>query len=568
MSVASPSGGGGLVTVSGIVTSAEDKQPLIGVNVISGATSGVSTLADGSYSIEVAPGTKLLFQYIGYKAVEYTVPDGASKVTYNLEMQSDTQALEDVVVIAYGVRKKGTIAGSVSTVKAEKIESTPTAAFDQALQGQVPGLTVLSSSGEPSESAELTIRGTNSINAGTDPLFVLDGIVISASDFNAINPADIESLSVLKDASSTSIYGARAANGVVVITTKRGRMADHPVINYRMQLGFSQLAYGNWDQMNTAERIQYEKEIGMTEGKNYALLSKTDVNWLDEVFNDAALLQSYELSVSGANEKTNYYVSGGYYDQEGIAPGSDFNRYSLRANVEQRAAKWLKVGTNTLLNYQEMALAQSGDYTIVTPISAARFMMPYWNPRRPDGSIASIEDGSWKGEGQNPLEWIENNPVSYKKYKLISALFAEATPIEGLTIKSQFNVDYSHATGFGVSYPEYMPNLGVGTASRNSSDGLTLSVTNTVNYRFRVGQDHDFNFLVGQEGIDYHYESFGVTTQGQNNDKLTSISTGTRAVSWEDELDNDYGFLSFFGRGEYNYANSYYADFSIRTDAS
>ena len=415
MSIASPSGGGGLVTVSGIVTSAEDKQPLIGVNVISGATSGVSTLADGSYTIEVAPGTKLLFQYIGYKAVEYTVPEGTSKVTYNLEMQSDTQALEDVVVIAYGVRKKGTIAGSVSTVKAEKIESTPTAAFDQALQGQVPGLTVLSSSGEPSQSAELTIRGTNSINAGTDPLFVLDGIVISAADFNTINPADIESLSVLKDASSTSIYGARAANGVVVITTKRGRMADHPVINYRMQLGFSQLAYGNWDQMNTAERIQYEKEIGMTEGKNYALLSKTDVNWLDEVFNDAALLQSYELSVSGANAKTNYYVSGGYYDQEGIAPGSDFNRYSLRANVEQRAADWLKVGTNTLLNYQEIELAQSGDYTIVTPISAARFMMPYWNPRRPDGSIASMEDGSWKGEGQNPLEGIENFPVSYKK---------------------------------------------------------------------------------------------------------------------------------------------------------
>ena len=568
MSIASPSGGGGLVTVSGIVTSAEDKQPLIGVNVISGATSGVSTLADGSYTIEVAPGTKLLFQYIGYKAVEYTVPEGTSKVTYNLEMQSDTQALEDVVVIAYGVRKKGTIAGSVSTVKAEKIESTPTAAFDQALQGQVPGLTVLSSSGEPSQSAELTIRGTNSINAGTDPLFVLDGIVISAADFNTINPADIESLSVLKDASSTSIYGARAANGVVVITTKRGRMADHPVINYRMQLGFSQLAYGNWDQMNTAERIQYEKEIGMTEGKNYALLSKTDVNWLDEVFNDAALLQSYELSVSGANAKTNYYVSGGYYDQEGIAPGSDFNRYSLRANVEQRAADWLKVGTNTLLNYQEIELAQSGDYTIVTPISAARFMMPYWNPRRPDGSIASMEDGSWKGEGQNPLEWIENNPVSYKKYKLISALFAEATPIEGLTIKSQFNVDYSHATGFGVSYPEYTPNLGIGTASRNSSDGLTLSVTNTVNYRFRVGQDHDFNFLVGQEGINYHYESFGVTTQGQNNDKLTSISTGTRAVSWEDQPDDDYGFLSFFGRGEYNYANRYYADFSLRADAS
>ena len=262
--------------------------------MISGSASGVSTLADGSYSIQVAPGTTLTFQYIGYKAVEYTVPDGRTQVTCNLEMQSDTQALEDVVVIAYGVRKKGTIAGSVSTVKAEKIETTPTAAFDQALQGQVPGLTVLSSSGEPSKSAELTIRGTNSINAGTDPLFVLDGIVISASDFNAINPADIESLSVLKDASSTSIYGARAANGVVVITTKRGRMADRPVINYRMQLGISQLAHGNWDLMNTAERIQYEKEIGLTEGKNYSLLSQTDVNWLDEVFSDTTNSRSRE----------------------------------------------------------------------------------------------------------------------------------------------------------------------------------------------------------------------------------------------------------------------------------
>ena len=201
-----------------------------------------------------------------------------------------------------------------------------------------------------------------------------------------------------------------------------------------------------------------------------------------------------------------------------LLTGSDFSRYSLRANIEQRAAKWLKVGTNTLLNYQQIELAQSGEYTVVTPISAARFMMPYWNPRRPDGSIASMEDGSWKGEGQNPLEWIENNPVHYKKYKVISSLFAEATPIEGLTIKSQFSADHSHSTGFGISYPEYYPNLGIGTAARNTSDGLTLSVTNTVNYRFRVHEDHSFNFLVGQEGIDYHYESFGVTTQGQNND--------------------------------------------------
>lgn len=343
---------GGTVTVSGVVTSAEDKYPLIGAHVIAGDNNGVSTLLDGSYSIDVKPGDVLTYYYVGYEEVKYTVPDGAASIKHNVELKAETKSLEDVVVIAYGVRKKGTIAGSVSTVKAEKIENTPTAAFDQALQGQVPGLTVLSSSGEPSVAATLSIRGTNSINSGTAPLYILDGAAISSADFNTINPADIESISVLKDASSTSIYGARAANGVVVITTKRGRIASKPSITYRMQLGFSQLTQNNWDLMNTAERIQYEKEIGLTSGKNYDLLSKTDVNWLDAVYNNAALLQNYELSVSGASDRTNYYISGGYYNQDGIAVGSYFDRYSLRANVEQRAADWLKIGTNTMLNYQ------------------------------------------------------------------------------------------------------------------------------------------------------------------------------------------------------------------------
>ena len=220
--------GGAKVTVSGVVTSAEDNEPLIGVAVVTEAMTGVTTSIDGDYSIQAEAGTKLIFQYIGFQQVEWVVPKGQPSVTYNLQMQPEATAVDEVVVIAYGVRKKGTVAGSVSTVKAEKIENTPTAAFDQALQGQVPGLTVLSNTGEPSAAAVMTIRGTNSINSGTAPLYILDGAPISSSDFNTINPADIESLSVLKDASSTSIYGARAANGVIVITTKRGRMADRP----------------------------------------------------------------------------------------------------------------------------------------------------------------------------------------------------------------------------------------------------------------------------------------------------------------------------------------------------
>ena len=338
------------VKVSGVVTSADDGLPMIGVAVMDGMGNGVITSLDGEYEIVVAPGVELTFSSIGFNDEKIIVPQTTAFI-HNVVMQPESMKLDDVVVIAYGVRKKGTVAGSVSTVKSDKLESTPTAAFDQALQGQVAGLTVLSNTGEPSSSAKMTIRGTNSINSGTSPLYILDGVEISSSDFNTINPADIESMSVLKDASSTSIYGARAANGVIVITTKRGRNMDMPNINYRMQLGWSSIAHGNWDLMTTAERIQYEKEIGMTSGQNYDYLSKIDVNWLDVVFNDSAMLQSHELSVSGATDKTNYYLSGGYYDQEGIAPGSMFERYSMRFNFEHQMAKWLKMGSNTMFNY-------------------------------------------------------------------------------------------------------------------------------------------------------------------------------------------------------------------------
>ena len=556
------------VTVSGKVVDSQNGEPLIGVTIITETMSGTTTSIDGSYSIAATAGTSLTYSYMGYQESTWKVPAGEATITHNVELRSDSEVLDDVVVIAYAVRKKGTVAGSVSTVKAEKVENTPTAAFDQALQGQVAGLSVLSNTGEPSATATMTIRGTNSINSGTAPLYILDGVPISASDFNTINPADIESLSVLKDASSTSIYGARAANGVIVITTKRGKVAERPRIDYRMQVGFSQADDSKWDLMTTPERIEYEKRTGMTAGQNYQQLEKVNVNWMDEVFNSSAPLQNYEVSISGADSKTNYYLSGGYYSQEGTAVGSSFERFSMRANLQRKAADWLTVGTNTMLNFQKIQQADEGAYTLVTPISAARFMLPYWNPRKADGSLASIADGSWKGNGQNPLEWLENNPVHYNKYKLLSTLFAEAKPIEGLVLRSQFGVDYSHTTGFGVSYPSYMPNQGNGSASRSSTDSYNLTITNTANYTFSIDDEHNFTFLLGQEGVDYHYEGFSVLTEGQNNDRLTNISTGTRATSWDDTTDSDYGFLSFFTRGEYNYDNRIYAEAAFRLDGS
>ena len=553
--------------VKGNVVSKSDNEPLIGVSILQkGTTNGVVTDIDGNYELQIQGGeATLVFSYIGLQTQELKV--NARTGVLNVAMEDDSHLMDDVVVVAYGVRKKGTIAGSVSTVKNDKLENVPAPSFDQALQGQTTGLSVISNSGEPSKAATFQIRGTNSINSGTAPLFILDGVPISSSDFNTISPSDIESISVLKDASSTSIYGARAANGVVVITTKRGLSMDKAKVTFRAQYGFSQLAQNNWNMMNTAERIQYEKEIGIDTGKDYDVLSRTDVNWLDMVFNDRAPLQNYEVSVNRATDRLNYFVSGGFYDQDGIAQSSTFRRYNMRANAEVKASNWLKVGTNSMVAYEEVEQADDGSYALYTPISACRFMLPYWNPYNEDGSLASENDGTWTGTGSNPIEWMANNPVTNKKYKVLSTVFAEITPIKNLTIRAQFGADFSHSTAFMQSFPSYIINNETGTAGRNSSDMLNLTETTTVNYRWELNSDHSFNFLLGQEGVDYRSEGFQVITTGQSNDFLTNISSGTRASSWADST-TSYSYLSFFGRGEYNYKDLYYADFSVRADAS
>lgn len=556
-------------TVKGHIVSAEDREPLIGVSILQeGSGNGVVTDVDGNYSIKITGVSQatLTFSYIGMQSQQHVVSQHTSVL--DIELKSDAQLMDEVVVVAYGVRKKGTIAGSVSSVKSKELADVPAAGFDQALQGKAPGLTVLSNSGDPSSTASFSIRGVNSINSGTAPLFILDGMPISGADFNSISPSDIESVSVLKDASSTSIYGARAANGVIVITTKRGAMDSQSAqVTFRTQLGVSQLAQDNWPMMNTAERIAYEKEVGLDAGKNYDKLRLIDTNWLEEVYNKSALLQNYDIQVNGATDKLRYYVSGNFFNQDGVAVASGFKRYTMRTNVEMQVKKWLKLGTNIMLTHEDVQKADEGSYNTVTPISAAQFMLPYWSPYKEDGSLASVNDGSWKGLNQNPLEWIANNPIGSKENKMIGSLFIEATPIEGLKIRSQVGLNYTDISNEGFSMPSYLPNNNQGAASRSSYRACNSSITNTAEYRFRRDNVHDFNFLIGQEGVNYTIEGFGVVTTGQNNDALTDIATGTRAASWSNSS-SSYSYVSFFGRGEYNYDNRYYADFSIRTDGS
>lgn len=557
------------IKVRGTVTDVKDSEPLIGVSIKQEGTQNLAvTNIDGEYAIELDANSPkvLLFTYIGMKAERIEVKN---REVVDVRMTSEVTALDEVVVVAYGTRKKGTITGSVATVDGTMVNDVPVASFDQALQGKATGLSVLSDSGDPSAAATIQIRGTNSINAGNEPLFIVDGVPVSSAEFNTINPGDIESVSVLKDASSTSIYGARAANGVMVITTKRGRSGDKAKVTFRGQYGFSNLAYGHWTQMNTTERLDFEEKIGVRTPGTYdrEALERTNINWKDVVFRNNAPTQTYDLSVSGGNTKMSYFFSGGMFDQKGTAVGSRYQRYSLRANMDVQANDWLRFGTNTALTYSLANEADYGSYSIITPISASKFMLPYWNPYRADGTLTSPKDGSWLGSYENPMEWLEANPLERKRIHVLSSTYLEVQPIEGLRIKSLLGIDGGDTRTNTSSAPSYVGNYGVGTVGKSFARSYNLTWTNTATYNCDLGKDHLLTVLLGHELTRNQSDAFSVVARGQSNDKLLTLATGTAATNWSDSFAAS-SYLSFFGRAEYNYASKYYADLSLRRDAS
>ena len=555
--------------VTGQIISADDNQPVIGVSIIEkGTTNGVITDVDGNYSIMVTKSpASLQFSYIGMKTVE---KEFTAATRFDLKMESSAEMVDEVVVVAYGVRKKGTTTGSMSVVKDKIMEAVPTPSFDQALQGQASGLQVLSSSGEPGAVANFKIRGINSINAGTEPLFILDGVAVSSEDFSAINPSDIESVSVLKDASSTSIYGARAANGVIVITTKRGRVGDNGKIAVRAQYGVSSLAYGKWDVMNTTERLNYEEEIGLRKAGSYdrELLERTNIDWRDVVYNDAASFYSTEIQTSGATQGGfNYFISGNIFSQDGIAVGSSYDRYTFRANLEAKINNWFKVGSNATFAYEKISEAQEGEYTTSTPISASRLMLPYWNPYKEDGSWASAADGSWTSSNVNPMEWQTTNWNDTNKWKVIATAFAELRPLPGLTLRTLGGIDFLDMRSNNETSPDFVGNQGEGAIGRGFSRATNLTWTNTISYLFDIKDDHHFNVLLGQEAVNNQSDAFSVIGRGQTNSYLVNLSAATRADIPTDSRSGST-YLSFFGRAEYNYLGKYFVDLSARRDAS
>ena len=447
--------------VSGKVTDGQG-QTLPGVNVIEkGTTNGTISDIDGVYNLNVSNNAVLEFSYIGFENIEINVSNGT---TFNVTMTEDTKQIDEVVVVGYGTMKKSDVSGSSITVGADDIAGFVGSGIDQALQGKAAGVQITANSGQPGGGMNVSIRGNGTLSLkNSQPLYVVDGVPIqnisqsgadvglgdalgngngTFSGLSNLNPDDIESMEILKDASATAIYGSRAANGVVLITTKKGKKGKAN-FNYNGTYGISQQTT-KLDVMNLREFATYQNQLykeGIIAKPDEYLLDPSilgeGTDWQDAVFRTAQM-QSHQLSAAGGNEMARYYISAGYYKQEGTMEGTEYERFTSRVNLDANLTDWLKVGTNT-------SFAKSEDLLGLTNSEEGILSMAY--QRTPDIPIYYV-DGTWangtkEGQGgRNPLEQSLNNKNQLKRYDIVSNMFAEIKFMEGLTFRSEFNTDY------------------------------------------------------------------------------------------------------------------------------
>ena len=587
--------------LTGTVTSAEDGQPVVGASVkAKGLNAGAVTNVDGEFTINVPVGTELEITYLGM--VPKTV-----KAANNMRivLESDSHTLEGVVVTGYGsARKLGTIAGSVSSVSGDALSLRPSASVSDALQGQVAGLQVFTSSGEPSAVSSMTIRGVTSINASTEPLYILDGSEISANTFVSLNPNDIENITVLKDASSTAIYGSRAANGVVIVTSKKGKFGEAPTVLVSAQYSVSEVAHDGTEVMDASQWFKFQEMINPSNltnesfqaMKNYYHKYNIGTDWVDRFLGNTSPISQIDASVRGGSLNTAYLVSFSHYNADGLYDDSNMRRETLRANLEYNITPWLKIGTNSNIAYNktQTTLVINGKATsIYNKPWAAHAYLPTQTTHEilglaynPDGTI-NYANSSFNGYGEE-LKWYSLNagqgtfnpdylaskqPEIQRRVRINENAFVNINPIKGLNLRSAIGLDWNDLR---VSYKAYNlvddgfgEQMPIGQASEKFSNFYRWTVTNTAEYKFNFLRDHDVTILLGQESMTSKTTSFGAMRTGLVDNRLMLLSSTSNADplvpshSISEEVRN-----SWFGMLNYSYANKYFLDLSLRRDGS
>ena len=580
-----------LLRVNGVVLD-QQSNPMIGVTVRPDAGSGgVVTDLDGKFVIQVKRGAKLTFSYLGYRNTTI-----AASPQMKVTMQEESKVLNDVVVVGYGVQRKSSVTGAISQVKAEDMEHRTISDANQALQGKTSGVQVITTSAAPGSTPTVRIRGFSS-NVSSSPLYVVDGV--QTTNIAGLDPNDIASMEILKDAASAAIYGAEAGNGVVLITTKKGTTGSGK-ISYNFQLA-SQSVNHVPKVLNAEEYIDYMTEAGAFT-KDYMLKNwdgVTNTNWAKEAFENG-LMMKHNLAFQGGNKDGNYYLSLSYLDNDGIVKGDrdSYTRLTATINAEYHIKKWLKVGTtNQIEKYNTRAVSEGSEYGSVltavmtmdplTPVYYSADNLPYFMAQaQANGrTLLRADNGDYygvsrfsNGEQYNPLLMSENNANKASGFNVNGSIYADFTPLKGFTFTSRFGYRLSGTRNRTVSLPFY----GNATQSRDLVDMSSTSSTsiyyqweNFANYMKTFG-GHTVTAMIGMSYQESTYDYVGGTLNANGEDAVTKndplfyylhykAASATQVVDGEKTRSSK---LSYFGRVGYNYRDRYYAQFSLRADAA
>jgi TonB-linked SusC/RagA family outer membrane protein len=612
------------LTLSGVITD-DTGSPLPGASIAEkGTANGVISDFDGTFSIAVADSNAVIvITYLGFDSVEVNAADFSDNM--NISLSESSSALDEIVITGYGRQVKRNITGAVSAISLKQIENLPLATFENAIQGQIAGVQVTEASGEPGAGATVRVRGVGSISAGNEPLYVIDGFPISKnvgigvqgdnfrrrSSFRPpsqnplanLNPNDIESIQVLKDASTASIYGSRGSNGVIIITTKRGKKGGAPSFSYNSFFG-SQSVANKLDLMNSAELIDYNRDA-----TNNAYLQRNpgasatdpnsvrtnaawrlaedvlspsgvDVDWQDVVFR-SAMVQTHNLSVSGGSDNSSYYISGNLFDQDGIIEKSNFKRYSLRVNLEVDLNERTRIGLNLAPSYVVSDKVPAGSPYFARPpgiVYSGIVHAPFIEPYNPDGSINQLNNQSYvlTPAGQttsftsasNPLAIIEAVDDQLNQNRTFGNIFAEYDLMDNLTFKSYFGVDinnYKRNFYRASSLLYRTATTGETFGQTASSESLSWVAEQTLNYSKEIGS-HTIDALIGYTAQKEKIDISSAVADTFPDDLVKTISGGQIASG--SAVQEEWSLVSLLAKVNYSYEDRFLATASLRSDTS
>jgi len=612
------------LTLKGVILD-EMGTPLPGASVFEkGTSNGVNSDFEGSFTLSVSSSDAVIIvSYLGFDKVEIRAADFDDSM--NITLVESSSALDEIVITGYGRQVKRNITGAVSSISLKQIEDLPLATFENAIQGQMAGVQVTEASGEPGAGATVRVRGVGSISAGNEPLYVIDGFPISKnvglgvqgdnfrrrSSFRPpsqnplanLNPNDIESIQVLKDASTASIYGSRGSNGVIIITTKRGKKGGAPSFSYNSFFG-SQSVANKLDLMNSAELIDYNRDatnnayLQRNPGANTSdpnsvrtsgswrlaedVLSPSgvDVDWQDVVFR-SAMVQTHNLSVSGGSDNSSYYISGNFFDQDGIIEKSNFKRYSLRVNLEVDLNDRTRIGLNLAPSYIVSDKVPAGSPYFARPpgiVYSGIVHAPFIDPYNPDGSINQLNNQSYilTPDGQsssftsasNPLAIIEAVDDQLNQNRTFGNIFAEYDLMDNLTFKSYFGVDinnYKRNFYRASSLLYRTATTGETFGQTASSESLSWVAEQTLNYRKEIGS-HNIDALVGYTAQKEKIDISSAVADTFPDDLVKTISGGQIASG--SAVQEEWSLVSLLAKVNYSYEDRFLATASLRSDTS